>query len=241
MFDKTISELEISKQLINVVSDIRTTFVFFDKDGKIKFYNKILNKLLKIKKDSFINENIFSLLHLKTSLTEHINEKTKIEFTKTLEINDEKVLVNLYFSKCKEPTENIDSYVIINSLTSMERQVDDLLVRELDMQSLIEESLIGMFVVSQEHKIIRTNNVFAKLLDYDSYELLDKYTWDILKNYSKETIQKYFADLSKAINVVKVKFIKKNNETIEVLVMGKGGKVKGESVMIYFVDTFPKV
>ncbi|MFW5794499.1 MAG: PAS domain-containing protein [Bacillota bacterium] len=240
MFDKNISKEEICQHLMNVIIDVRTAFVFFDKNGKIKFYNQILNKLLKANDDSYINKNIFNLLHLKSNLLDHITEKRKIEFTKTLEINGEKVLINLYFSKCKEPTNNIDSYVIINSLTSMERQVDDLLVKELDMQALIENSLIGMFVVSQEHKIIRANKVFAELLEYDSIELMDKYTWEILKNYTKETITKDFADLSRAVNVVKVEFIKKNNKTIEVQVMGKGGKVKGESVMIYFVDTFPR-
>ncbi|MFO7969987.1 MAG: PAS domain-containing protein [Bacillota bacterium] len=240
MFDKNISKNEICQHLTNVIIDARTAFVFFDKDGKIKFYNNIFNKMLNLNKDSYINDNIFELLNLKNTLLEYINEKTKIEFTKTLEVKDEKILVNLYFSKCKEPTKNVDSYVIINSLTSMERQVDDLLVRELDMQSLIDESLIGMFVVNQEHKIIRANKVFNKLLGYEDNELLDMYTWEILKNYNKKTIQKDFADLSKAVNQVKVTFIKKKNQTIDVRVMGKGGKVKGEPVMIYFVDTFPR-
>lgn len=240
MYDQSISNNEICQHLLNAIDNVRTAFVLFDKNGNIKYYNQVFSEIMKTEKTNYINENIFSLLHLKTNLLSHINDKPKIEFAKTLGINSEKVLVNLYFSKCKIKTENIEAYVIINSLTSMERQVDDLLVKELDMQSLLNDSLIGMFVVSQEHKIIRANKAFRDILGYDENEILDKFSWEILEDYTKKTIEKDFADLSKAVNVVKVRFVKKNNDTVNIQVMGKGGRIKGEPVMIYFVDTFPR-
>jgi len=46
--------------------------------------------------------------------------------------------------------------------------------------------------------------------------------------------------MANATNIVKTNFLKKDGGLINLGVMGKGGKIKGDPVMIYFVDTFPK-
>ncbi|QWC00569.1 PAS domain-containing protein [Mycoplasmatota bacterium] len=231
--------IRFDKHLSYVIDHIKSGFIFFDKDGKILYFNHFFEMLFEEIKSSK-DLNFIEILDLNKSILNHLVTQNKIEFTKTLDIRDNNVLFNISITKIKDNSDKVFGYVIINSLSSMEKQVDDLLIRELDTQTLINDALIGVFMVDKKHRIIRTNKTFCKLLGYKPYELHKTYSWTILNDYTKESIEKSFGHMENAINSVKTDFIKKNGELLNLKVMGKGGKIKGEPVMIYFVDTFPK-
>jgi PAS domain S-box-containing protein len=131
-------------------------------------------------------------------------------------------------------------FMTMNVITSMEKQVDDLLVRELDMKKIIEKSLIGIIVIDKEHKLIDANTAFCNLIGYIQDELIGKYSWEYLDGYTEARVKAEFPKLDEVTNVTKAGFITKNGDIITVKVMGKGGRVQGEPVIVYFVDTFPK-
>lgn len=235
-----VKQKELEKQFAYVIDKIKSGFIFFDKSGDILYYNQYFSELFNNQVSDFYNSNIVSLLNLREYILDHLELQSKIEFTKTLDIDNNEVLFNISLTRLDTGSNDIFGYLIINSLSSMEKQVDDLLMRELDTQRMIDEALIGVFMVDSKHRIFRTNNTFCNLLGYKPYELQNKYTWSILNDYSKETIEEAYKDMDHATNIVKTDFIKKDGELINLGVMGKGGKIKGEPVMIYFINTFPK-
>ncbi|MFW6272673.1 MAG: PAS domain-containing protein [bacterium] len=235
-----VDQKDLNKQFAYVIDKIKSGFIFFDKAGNILYYNQHVSKLFNKKDTDLHDENIISLLDLREYILDHLEFQQNIEFTKTFNIDNNEVLFNISITRLDNESKDIYGYLIVNSLSSMEKQVDDLLMRELDTQRLIDESLIGIFMVDSKHRITRTNNTFCNLLAYKPYELHNKFTWSILKDYTKETIEKANKDMVHATNIVKTDFIKKDGGLVRLGVMGKGGKIKGEPVMIYFVDTFPK-
>lgn len=240
MSQHKVKQKELDKQFSYVIDKIKSGFVFFDKSGDIIFYNHYFSQLFNKTDNELEDENIITFLNLREYILEHLELQPNIEFTKTIDINNEEVLFNISISRLDTESKEVYGYIIINSLSSMEKQVDDLLMRELDTQRLIDEALIGVFMVDSKHRIFRTNRTFCNLLDYKPYELHNQYTWTILNDYSKETIEEAYKDMVHATNIVKTDFIKKDGSLINIGVMGKGGKIQGEPVMIYFIDTFPK-
>ncbi|MDA3931417.1 MAG: PAS domain-containing protein [Tenericutes bacterium] len=228
------------KHFSYVIDRIKSGFIFFDEVGDILYYNHYFSKLFDIDPNEIISKNIMDILDLKESILEHLKHQSNIEFTNTIDINDVEILFNISITRIDNQSKDVFGYIIINSLSSMERQVDDLLMRELDTQRMIDEALIGVFMVDVKHRIIRTNKTFCQLLDYKPYELHNLYSWTILNSFTKETVETAFVDMAHATNIVQTDFIKKDGSLINLKVMGKGGKIKGEPVMIYFIDTFPK-
>jgi len=235
-----IKQKDLDKQLSNVIEKIKSGFVFFDKSGEILYYNHFFSKLFSNNHSNLLEANLIEILNLREYIIDHLELQKNIEFTKTIDIDNNEVLFNISLSCLESESKQIYGYAIINSLSSMEKQVDDLLMRELDTQRMLDDALIGIFMVNSKHSIIRTNNTFCKLLGYKPYELHHQFSWTILNDYTKETVEEVYNDMAHATNIIRTDFIKKDGSLINLGVMGKGGKIQGEPVMIYFIDTFPK-
>jgi PAS domain S-box-containing protein len=235
-----ISQEKLLKQYEYLLENIKSGVVFFDCDNKIIYHNSMFSFILGDKSKSYLNLPLHEVIGFKDVVCKKVAEGNSFDFQRTLEIDDSFILVNLLFAPAKRIDTFVSGFMTMNIITSMEKQVDDLLVKELEMNSLIEKSLIGIIVINQNHQLIDANKAFCDLLGYSSEELIGKYSWEYLDGYSEEQIKSEFAKLDEVTNVTKVGFIKKDNSIIKVRVMGRGGKVQGKPVIIYFVDTFPK-
>ncbi len=234
-----INQEKMLEQYNFLLENIKSGVVFFDCECKIVYHNSIFSKILGEENQSYLEEFLFEVIGLNKIVCLKAIEGHVFEFQNAIKTRKGSVLVNLFFSPVKK-SEYINGFMTMNIISSMEKQVDDLLIKELEMNSLIEKSLIGIIVINQNHQIVDANKAFYDLLGYDSEELVGKYSWEYLDGYSEERIKSEFAKLDEVTNVSKVSFIKKDNSIIERRVMGRGGKVQGKPVIIYFVDTFPK-
>ncbi len=239
MLIDTIDQEKMLEQYNYLLENVKSGVVFFDYDCKIIYHNSVFSKILGNESQSYLEEPLFQTLSLNKIVCLKAIEGHVFEFQTAVKTLNGSVLVTLFFSPAKK-CDFIAGFMTMNIITSMEKQVDDLLVKELEMNSLIEKSLIGIIVINQNHQIIDANKAFYELLGYESEELVGKYSWEYLDGYSEERIKSEFAKLDEVTNIAKVAFIKKDNSIIERRVMGRGGKVQDKPVIIYFVDTFPK-
>ncbi len=223
-----------------LLENVKSGVVFFDHEHNIIYHNTVFAKILGDLNKSYLGFNLCEVLNLKPIVCLKVSQGSCFEFQKTLSLDNNTLVINYSFSPVKRKDLQFMGFMTMNVITSMEKQVDDLLVRELDMKKIIEKSLIGIIVIDKEHKLIDANTAFCNLIGYIQDELIGKYSWEYLDGYTEARVKAEFPKLDEVTNVTKAGFITKNGDIITVKVMGKGGRVQGEPVIVYFVDTFPK-
>lgn len=142
-------------------------------------------------------------------------EPIEIKFNKK---NKEVIWLNLNFSLMKLSNDTL-IHILIQNITEIKQSKQELKELERSLQeidALIESAPLAIFLIYQDGKILRANEVAINFFEYTKDELLNLYVFDLFEKSNLKRAKKYYNeiiyDLSKS-NKIEISTKKKREES----------------------------
>jgi len=135
----------------------------------------------------------------------------------------------------QKPTyEELEQRVRELERAGLERQREEkaLLEQLVHYKVLIEESLDGIAIIDQKHRVVEANKRFAEMLGYTLEEVLNLHTWDWETMMTEADIRSNFADLAKTKTTFETRHRRKDGTIYDAEVTACGAKVGDESMIL---------
>ncbi|MFH2133831.1 MAG: HD domain-containing phosphohydrolase [Pseudomonadota bacterium] len=125
---------------------------------------------------------------------------------------------------CPQP----EHFVAVFDVITERKQAEQALKREVIRHRLLmESSRDGIAVINQQHEIVEVNSCFARMLGYESEEMIGMHTWDFEVLMSEQDIRASFPDLSQISTTIETQHRRKDGSIYDVEVSISGTMVDG--------------
>ena len=217
MYELRLQESE--KRYRDLFENSPYPFLILSKQGKVIDCNSSLEQLLSFSKDRIINKDyrdtplvnpenlaLFNKLH---------NEILEGNFPNPVEIryikeNQSMIWVKLNFSSINIGNQAL-IYVLLEDITAIKRSERE--VRRLEqtlheMNALIEDAPLAIFLIDKTGKILRANQKALNLFHYQLGEILNLMIFDLITSDLTDTITKHYnEDIYNSSDPVKLEII----------------------------------
>ncbi len=199
----------------------------FDKNFNITFVNQPSNEILGYKPDELIGKNIYSIsdpvyAHRNMAIITQVIKlrKSKAQFESALKAKDGRqvfFLVNLLleYDSGGNFTGSISKSLDITERKKIEEQVR---ISEEKYRNIVETANEGVWITDKENKTTFVNRALAKMLGYEVREMLGRLIYEFIDTSgASETGTGILMDNRSNASIYELKFLKKNGETLWIL------------------------
>ena len=212
-----------------------------DKNGNIIDANPATCSTFGYQKDELLGKNVSIFTHPenKGKITYNINKVLKGETLKhtlkSIKKDGSEIYIRLSETKIQLPNLEDGLLCVSEDITDNIKMQEMLKKSEEKYKKLIEISPVGITII-QKGKIIFANSALSRTLGFsNSGELIGKSILEFIhpdyREFAKERLMFLQTQKNKRVNLAEEKFIKKNGDIIDVLVVGQQLDYEGESAV----------
>ncbi len=238
---KKIQDINLENETIyclteSIFQDIDVAIVFYDINEKILHINPHFNHIFGFQADKIIGNKIFSIINFEEqdeSFFSRALQGVKVEkIAKIFDKKNKKITVNLKSGPLYVNDNIYGGYLTIFDITHHKKLEKDAKERESRLMALIDKSRLGIVIIDQKHRIIKTNKRFAEMLGYSMEEMYQLHTWDWEANMSEKQVRENFKNLSRIDKIFETQHRRKDGSIYDVEISATGTYVNGSKAII---------
>ncbi len=245
---KTKKELEEKELRYRTLFNFAPIGIMLEtKEGNIIDANPALNKIFGYEKKELIGENVSIFTHpenkdkLYHNIQKILSGQTLKNTLRSIKKDGSEIYIRLRETRVQLPNLENGILSISEDITQIVEMQEALKRSEQKYKKLIEISPIGITII-KDGKIVYANPALAETLGFESAEeLLGKSVIDFVHpdylKFAARRLENLLSKKTNKVNLAEEKFVKKNGETIDVLVVGQQTEYEGEdAVQGYIYD-----
>ncbi|MBY9010172.1 MAG: PAS domain S-box protein [Candidatus Lokiarchaeota archaeon] len=222
MYELRLQESE--KRYHDLFENSPYPFLILSKQGVVIDCNSSLEQLLSFSKEEIVNKNYKDTPLVNSNNLELFNrlysEILKGNFPNPMEVryvkeNKPAIWVKLNFSSINIGNQAL-IYVLLDNITAIkqsEREVRRLEQTLHDMNALIEDAPLAIFLIHNTGKILRANQKALKLFHYQLGEILNLMIFDLISSDFSDNIAKHYnEDIYNSLDPVKLEITHKRKD-----------------------------
>ena len=222
MYELRLQESE--KRYHDLFENSPYPFLILSKQGVVIDCNSSLEQLLSFSKEEIVNKNYKDTPLVNSNNLELFNrlysEILKGNFPNPMEVryvkeNKPAIWVKLNFSSINIGNQAL-IYVLLENITAIkqsEREVRRLEQTLHDMNALIEDAPLAIFLIHNTGKILRANQKALKLFHYQLGEILNLMIFDLISSDFSDNIAKHYnEDIYNSLDPVKLEITHKRKD-----------------------------
>ncbi len=134
----------------------------------------------------------------------------------------------------KSTCEELEQRVRELEKAQLEHQIEKQVLQEqvLHYKVLMDQSLDGIAIIDQKHRVVESNKRFAEMLGYTTEEVARLHTWDWEAIATEAEIRSNFADLTKTKTTFETRHRRKDGTIYDAEVTACGAKLGDEAVVL---------
>ncbi|MBD3198149.1 MAG: PAS domain S-box protein [Candidatus Lokiarchaeota archaeon] len=222
--------------------------LILDQDERIIDCNSDLESLIGINKDKIINQKIKNTLL--SPIVNNANFKNIIhdydlevepQDIKIKKHNGEEIWVNLKFSKI-HTNKKLLIHILIENVTEIKESKEHVRVLEQtlhEMNALIEHAPLAIFLMTQNGKILRTNEEAVKLFNCTEKELISSKIYDLFLQEDLGNVKRHYnKDIYnlRIDNKIESKINRKSGKIVNVEVISTTLKIANNIIIQSFIS-----
>lgn len=212
-----------------------------DKNGNIVDANSALCANFGYEEGELIGKNVSIFTHpenkgkIDSNIDQILTGETLRHTLKSIKKDGSEIHIRLSETKIQLPNLEDGLLCISEDITESIKMQDALKKSEDMYKKLIEISPVGITII-KDQKIVYSNSAFAEVIGFkDKTEIIGKNMLDFVHpdyfEFAKERLINLLNKKENKVSSAEEKFIKKNGDTIDVLVMGQEIEYEGENAV----------